>query len=486
MLVGRRGRHFLGRQSLAVQNPVAQCGRRMHSDRLPTLEVVTMAEIRSLEELQTPDSAALIFTPRGLGAPMPAKESAEFLQRLVADCELASGVAEGTRREFDRLQRLFPYGLLDYDVFTMVDDRALLVMEQALRERFVQWCAGAVTFEDANGLESSRTEEVRAYDDLLAVVKKLGRRSRQRPGQPPSPRWQLKVGSALIDFNGMLAGLRTWARAAGLLRGQRTRGIEHAMSNLRNAVAHPTGYHRTTPVETARTLHDLAELINQLWGHPTPGGRLYPAPVERDIVVMAWNDAGSVCMAQADALRDDTGAEGFLYVLIRSVSGLGSQYEDPHWAAFDSRFETTQFPAEFLWGPGSRSEALAWLDAEQPKGDTVDYLDRVFMLREHDGQLYPPMRPEVAAGLTEEEQRGTWHTIQADFPQHAFTHVRGLNDSPDAHARTGDCRSCAAHHLGSGSHEQALQAAETIVGIVVPRRPAIVRIPDSLFWPHRF
>lgn len=445
-----------------------------------------MAEIRSLEELQTPDSTALVFTPYGLGAPMPAERSAEFLQQLVADCEIASGVTEGTRREFDRLQRLFAYGLLDYDVFTVVDDRALLVMEQALRERFVQWCAGAVTFEDANGLESPKTETVRTYDDVLAVVKKLGRRSRPGRRQQPSPHWRLKAGRTSIDFNGMLAGLRAWARAAGLLRGQRTRGIEHAMSNLRNAVAHPTGYHRTMPVEAARTLHDLAEFVNQLWGHPTPGGRLYPAPVERDIVVMAWNDEGSVHMAQADALRDDTGAEGFLYLLIRSVSRPGSQYEDPQWAAFDTRFETTQFPAEYLWGPGSRSDALAWLDAEQPKGDTVDYLDRVFMLREHDGQLYPPMHPEVAAGLTEEERRGTWHTVRADFPQHAYTHIRGLNDNPATHSRTGDCKNCPAHHLGSGSHRQALQAAEDLVGIVVPRRPPAVQIPDSLFWPHRF
>ncbi|OQR61992.1 hypothetical protein B6E66_21735 [Streptomyces maremycinicus] len=442
-------------------------------------------EIRSLEELQTPDSTALVFNPYGLGAPMPAEQSAEFLQRLVADCELASGVAEGTRREFARLQRLFAYGLLDYDIFTVLDDRALLVMEQALRERFVQWCAGAVTFEDANGLESPRTEAVRTYGDVLDAVKKLRRKSRPRQ-QQPVPHWQLKIGSTLMDFNGMLAGLRAWARAAGLLRGQRTRGIEHAMSNLRNAVAHPSGYQRTIPVETARTLHDLTEFVNQLWGHPTPGGRLYPAPVERDVVVMAWNESGNVYMANADALRDDTGSEGFRYLLIRSISRPGSRYEDAYWSAFDTRFETTQFPAEYLWGPGSRSDALAWLDAEQPKGDTVDYLDRVFMLRDHDGQLYPPMHPEVAAGLTKEEQRGTWHTVRADFPQHAYTHIRGLNDSPTVHSRTGDCKNCPAHHLGSGSHEQALRAAEDVVGVVVPRRPPAARVPDTFLWPHRF
>ncbi|MFI6357747.1 hypothetical protein ACIBJF_35125 [Streptomyces sp. NPDC050743] len=113
-------------------------------------------------------------------------------------------------------------------------------------------------------------------------------------------------------------------------------------------------------------------------------------------------------MGQADALRDDTDADGYLYLLIRSVSGPGSRYEDAYWSAFDARFETTQFPAEYLWGPGSRSDALAWLDAEQPKGDFVDYVDRVFMLREHDGQVYPPMHPEVAAGLTERPVPRRW------------------------------------------------------------------------------
>ncbi|MFI1700712.1 hypothetical protein ACH419_32765 [Streptomyces bobili] len=93
----------------------------------------------------------------------------------------------------------------------------------------------------------------------------------------------------------------------------------------------------------------------------------------------------------------------------------------------------------------------------------------------------------MAAGLTDEEQRGTWHTVRADFPEHAFAHVRGLSDSSH-HARTGDCRSCPAHHIGSGSgsHEQALRAAEDAIGMVTPRRPPAVRIPDSFFWPHSY
>ena len=35
------------------------------------------------------------------------------------------------------------------------------------------------------------------------------------------------------------------------------------------------------PVDAARMIGDVAEIISQLWGAPTPGGRLYPAPARR-------------------------------------------------------------------------------------------------------------------------------------------------------------------------------------------------------------
>ena len=44
--------------------------------------------------------------------------------------------------------RVFPYGLLCYDIFTLVTDRALLVFEQALRDRFIDFHQGTVTFAD--------------------------------------------------------------------------------------------------------------------------------------------------------------------------------------------------------------------------------------------------------------------------------------------------------------------------------------------------
>jgi hypothetical protein len=37
------------------------------------------------------------------------------------------------------------------------------------------------------------------------------------------------------------------------------------------------------PADAARTISDLAEIINQFWGSATPGGRLYPAPIAWEI-----------------------------------------------------------------------------------------------------------------------------------------------------------------------------------------------------------
>jgi len=60
--------------------------------------------------------------------------------------------------------------------------------------------------------------------------------------------------------------------AGGLLHGQRSRRIEQLLAKLRNSVAHPSSTHLLTPVDCAKTLGDLAEFINQLWGRLPAGG----------------------------------------------------------------------------------------------------------------------------------------------------------------------------------------------------------------------
>src|SRR5439155_6175821 len=44
------------------------------------------------------------------------------------------------------------------------------------------------------------------------------------------------------------------------------------------------------PPDAARTIRDLAEIINHLWGHNTPGGRLYPGPLKREVTAIGWDE----------------------------------------------------------------------------------------------------------------------------------------------------------------------------------------------------
>jgi hypothetical protein len=125
----------------------------------------------------------------------------------------------------------------------------------------------------------------------------------------PRPRLVVitEAGARTMQFDGMLDALRAWARRTGLLKGQRSRVVEDAIAAMRNAAAHPNGYHLDMPVDTARTLGNLNEIINHLWGQATPGGRLYPAPLTRDTVVLAWSEnTASSCTTLAQNLTEES------------------------------------------------------------------------------------------------------------------------------------------------------------------------------------
>lgn len=435
-------------------------------------------EIRSLEDLRTADSLSLAFNPYGLGSRMRPEDAAEFQQRQIADCDLAEGVAAGTRDSFERLRTVFAYGVLCYDLYTLVADQALLLYEQALRDRFMEWCAGTITFRMPQAPDASFT--VISYDDVEKHAKRMWR-----------GRGELVVATNAVEFNGMLHGLRQWARTAGLLRGRRSRMAEGALARLRNHVAHPSGHHGDTPVGAAQVVRDLAELINQLWGQATPGGRLYPAPLRREVTVLSWSGTERMRMEPAGALLVPTSLEDqedddYQHVVVRAIPLIpDSRWDDDHWAEFDTRYETTRFPTDYLWGPGTRDEARAWLEHEQPEGDSVDFTDRVFLVQYH-GRLLPPMRPAVAAGLPDHERIGVWHAVRADFPADAFAHVRGSADRSAGHVRRpGDCSVCSVEVLGSGSYDEALRATAAVLGPIQAVQLPSVRLPSSVFWPDR-
>ncbi|SEM68373.1 hypothetical protein [Streptacidiphilus jiangxiensis] len=412
-------------------------------------------EIKTLEELQAPDERTLVFSPLGLGGKMRPQDAADFQQRVVARAQLADDVAETTRAKFEQLRAAYVRGVLCYELFTLVEDQAQLALEQALRDRFAARYLGQdVEVRDRRG---------RVHRIAMASYPAFFERFRELKGV------EIRTGAPAdwVRFNGMLGGLLSWARHEGLLRGQRNRTLEPVLQDMRNHVAHGS-YGLSTPVDAARTLSDLAEIINHLWGHPTPGGRLYPAPVERGVVALGWSKSGDrICAARAEDLTAEGEDDELTWLVIRAV------YDDPGLMEYDARHATTRFPAQYLWGPGPRAEAAAWLALDRPEPDQRDHLDQVVLVRSVDGEVGLPMYPAIAAGLPAGEQAGTWYAVRVDRPLDALGHVRALAAGGPGHRADGECRGCPAETLAVGDITAVLQAAGRAGAAV-----AAVEVPD--------
>jgi hypothetical protein len=107
----------------------------------------------------------------------------------------------------------------------------------------------------------------------------------------------------------------------------------------------------------------------------------------------------------------------------RLVRGVPHDWDLLH---FDAKYETARNPAEWLWGPGTGRDAMAWLAREQPPDDEVDLLDRIFLLRYHVPLLYLPRNPDLAASVTDDKKPGTWYLIKADSPVIFIVRWRGI------------------------------------------------------------
>jgi hypothetical protein len=343
--------------------------------------------------------------------------AAEFQQSVVSSADLAPGVADGTRKSFERLRTLHSYGILCYEAFTVADDLAWLLMEKALGERFMTYFEGCIPL-----VKSKDGSEATIYAQRLEEVHD----ALNRAGAYAKGGWKLRLRSTgeLMEFRATLAHLQRWARREGLLHGQHNKRAEWVYSRIRNRVAHPS-YRLGMPSDSARTIRDLAEVINRLWGVLTSGGRLYPAPLAREVLVIGWTEGDhgpTLTLLSADQLASFDKVGEWMYLVIR---GVGHDHE--LWD-FDAQFERTTFPSELLWGPGNKDDALAWLDVERPSGDEVHYLDRLFAVHIRGGKVYLPRRPEVALALPADHRDGEWRVVRADFPNDALAHVRHLNN----------------------------------------------------------
>jgi hypothetical protein len=433
-----------------------------------------VVEIKSLEELRQADERTLRFAPLGLalGGMLRPEDAAVFQQETISHAELVPAVPESTHNTFERLRLLFSYGVLCYDIFTAVEDLAHLGVEHALRERFWAFYDGVIPLEDKGGqlhlVEAANLDEL--FEQIRQVSRLRGANRRQL---------RLRRTGQLIKFDGMLDSLLRWARGEGLLRGQRSRMDEPFLRLFRNRVAHGAGDHLMMPVDTARTLSDLAEIINQLWGSATPGGRLYPAPLAREVQVVAWG-AGAVTSGPVGDSHSLPERDDWTYVLVRAVP------QDPGLRRFDALYETTTYPCELLWGPGTWQDAVSWLEEAQPQADRVDVLDRLFLMQYHENRLYLPRGPDVAAGLAEEERGGRWHLIRADSPEDALRHARHQLADPSSTPRKGACPQCAADSLGSGTWQEMIDLCVRSGITINPCQPPDAKVTTVMGWPRYY
>ncbi len=88
----------------------------------------------------------------------------------------------------------------------------------------------------------------------------------------------------------------------------------------------------------------------------------------------------------------------------------------------------------------------------------VDVLDRLFLIRYHEDRLYLPRRPEIALGLTDSDQAGTWSLIRADNCVEAFLHSRNVVTGGSGCFRRGPCAQCAAATVRRGTWKDVTAA----------------------------
>jgi hypothetical protein len=421
--------------------------------------------IRSLEELTTTDEGTRRFTSFGLatGGMLSPEDSARLQQEAIGGADLHDDVAEGTRSGFERLRTVHSYGVFFYDAFTVADDLAWLLLEQAYRERFVSFYDGEVSFINeltGDSMNVVATDFGTVYD---AVKSQKGKG------------WRLVMSTGkTLHFRGSFEHLQTWGRREGLLDGQRNKRLDPVYRSMRNSVTHPHS-HLNMPPDSARTIRDLAEIINRLWGHLTPGGRLYPGPLWRDVCVVAWREDGTGMTRCDPSVLGDLAPAGYeTCVLVLRVR------DDEHLWDFDADVEETSYPTDLLWGPGTPKDAATWLSQNAPTGDHIEHLDRLFAVRIRHGKVSMPRRPEKVLGLPTELRDGEWLVLRADFPSDAFAHARHVRDGISC--RTAELYGgCPVEDVAAGNWQTVAErlADDHVVGVP----PALVRVPRRLALP---
>jgi hypothetical protein len=101
--------------------------------------------LSSLAELRELDPRSVLWIVGGAAA---AEDAADRDKRVMAHLDVPASVPEPVRKSFDRIRAIFRQGLFCYDLYTVAGDQARLLIELALKERFIELYGGTVLFTD--------------------------------------------------------------------------------------------------------------------------------------------------------------------------------------------------------------------------------------------------------------------------------------------------------------------------------------------------
>jgi hypothetical protein len=435
---------------------------------VPELTEDEFPDTKTLDALSTPDPASLKTAPLTFPGPWTDPDvAARSHQLAIARAVLVDEVPEQTQKLFARVRSIYTYGIFSYELFTVAADTSWLVLDHALGERFVSFYDGNIPLVRSSS-GARRTLPVPNFQAIYDTLTKWWRK-----GSNSDP-WcvELRSTGQPLRVSPSMRGLFDWARAEQLLHGQRNRLLETIFPKLRVYAAHP-GYHLQTPGSAARDLNDVADLINHLWGRTVPGGRLYPAPVGREVLVIGWSGTDSVVEIPGTTFMLETPTHSPVgpsdsYIVIRGVRFDDRFYE------YDASWESTAYPTELLFGPADAQGVRSWLTASDPQPDYVEFLDRLFVMRTHAGRVSLPRRPGVALALPGARREGTWWLVRADHPLDAFNHVRHLNAGTSC--KPGSEHGCLIEQVFTGTFE-ALKEELAKLGITEAEPLNTTRLP---------
>ena len=108
------------------------------------------------------------------GAAAP-EAAAENHKRLTTQLDLLASVPDAVRKSFDRIRSIYRQGLF-YDLYTVAGDQARLLIELALKERFVEFYGGTVLFMTGRATRRPRPEHGKAPPHLTPWPPRLASR----------------------------------------------------------------------------------------------------------------------------------------------------------------------------------------------------------------------------------------------------------------------------------------------------------------------